>query len=177
MPVKSEKDKVEQSFISVEKTGTILEKQKKDKIIKYFAYGSNLSNRQMKDRVGDWKSADKASLHKWKLIFNVKSKTWCGGAANIIRTGNPDDVVWGAIYQITLDQLDKLTKDYEKVSPKRKKVEVNGQKRVASTYIFSGKRPKLKPTAGYLETLIEGLKDHGYQEEIVQSVVSEANSI
>jgi len=29
MPVKSEKDKVEQSFISVEKTGTILEKQKK----------------------------------------------------------------------------------------------------------------------------------------------------
>lgn len=89
----------------------------------YFAYGSNLSKSQMKERIGNWKTSEKALLNGWKLVFNVPSSTWGGGAANIVKTDNPNDVVYGAIYEITRNQIEILTKRYEKVSPKTLDVE------------------------------------------------------
>jgi len=169
MLVKSEKDQSSrEKKIIVQQS----EQRKKDKIIKYFAYGSNLSKDQMRERVGDWKKAEKASLQKWKLIFNVKSSTWGGGAANVKKTGNPNDVVWGVIYSMTQEQLDVLTSKYEKISPQFKKVECDNQKRFAWVYIFSPNKPSLKPADEYLDTIKTGLREHGYPEDIIRYVTS-----
>ena len=77
----------------------------------------------MKERIGNWKTSEKALLNGWKLVFNVPSSTWGGGAANIVKTDNPNDVVYGAIYEITRNQIEILTKRYEKVFPKTLDVE------------------------------------------------------
>ena len=61
----------------------------------YFAYGSNLSIPQMLGRVGEWQTSRKATLKGWKLIFNVDSKRWGKGAANIVETEDPNDIVYG----------------------------------------------------------------------------------
>ena len=46
-------------------------------------------------RVGEWQTSRKATLKGWKLIFNVDSKRWGKGAANIVETEDPNDIVYG----------------------------------------------------------------------------------
>lgn len=131
----------------------------------------------MKERIGNWKTSEKALLNGWKLVFNVPSSTWGGGAANIVKTDNPNDVVYGAIYEITRSQIEILTKRYEKVSPKTLDVESDGKVIEAKTYVFNQGRPKLKPKSKYLEKITEGIVDHGYSNDVIQAILLEANSV
>ena len=66
----------------------------------YFAYGSNLNTGQMITRVGDWTVCKRAVAEGYKLVFNIQSRRWGGLAANLVRTNNIDDRVYGAIYRI-----------------------------------------------------------------------------
>lgn len=151
------------------------EEQEHEQLFWYFAYGSNLCKSQMRDRVGDWKESKKALLRGWKLVFNVASARWDGGAANIEKTGNPNDAVFGAIYQITPEQLDILTSKYEKVPARKMNIESNGKTLDAQVCIFKQGKPELKPTSKYLEKIIEGLKDHGYSNDVIQTILLKAS--
>jgi hypothetical protein len=131
----------------------------------------------MSERVGAWNTSEKAVLHCWKLVFNVPSSTWHCGAANIIKTNNPADIVYGVIYDISDSQLDILTTKYEKVSPIDVKVESGGKSICAKAYSFKVDRPKLKPNSEYLKKILQGLTDHGYEKSILELVISEANSV
>lgn len=143
--------------------------QKKSDEVWYFAYGSNLYKPQMQTRVGEWKTSRKAHLKGWRLVFNVKSKRWGGGAANILKTEKSDEIVYGAVYLITCKQLDLLT-EYEGVEPQDIQVESEGKEIQARTYIFRSDNPSLKPTPAYIETIISGLKQHGYKDNVVESI-------
>lgn len=142
----------------------------------YFAYGSNLSKSQMQNRVGAWKESRKVLLRGWKLLFNVHSVRWGGGTANIVQTSNSNDLVYGVVYLITESQLEILTKKYEKVSPQNITVESDRQKIIAKVYLFKQDNPKLKVAPKYLKTIIKGLIDHGYSDDVIHSVSLEAGS-
>lgn len=72
--------------------------------MKYFAYGTNMSRRQMNDRCPSNKILSKAKLKGYKFIFNSR------GVATIILADKVE--VHGVIYEIDKECLENL-KRYE----------------------------------------------------------------
>jgi gamma-glutamylcyclotransferase len=72
----------------------------------YFAYGSNMSYEQMKERCPDSKYVGVARLNGYKLDFTKMSTLRGGGVADIVESA--DDCVYGVLYTITDDDLAKL---------------------------------------------------------------------
>jgi len=139
----------------------------------YFAYGSNLDPNQMKKRVGSFQEARKARLPGFKLVFRGYSKKWNGAVADI--EPSEESIVYGVVYKITEQQLRKLDgfEGYPRVY-QRRPVEViteKGDVISAVTYIRVKKEPQGIPSREYLETIIKGLKAHGYPEELKDMVV------
>jgi len=147
--------------------------QRNPKEIWYFAYGSNLYVPQMQARIGKWKASKKAHLKGWKLVFTVYSNEWGGGAANIIKTDKPHDVVYGALYLLSRKQLKTLT-TYEGKPPQDITVESEGKEINAKAYVFDENRPPLKPAPLYMETIVCGLKQHSYEKEEIETVLAYA---
>ena len=141
----------------------------------YFAYGSNLNMGQMMTRVGEWIVSKRAVAKGYKLVFNVQSRRWGGRAANLVRTGNIDDSVEGAIYRITKEKLDVLTQ-YEGRTPAGIPVEADGVPITAKAYIFPTSGRPGKPPAAYLQVMLVGLRQHGYREEAIERVRKLAES-
>ncbi len=139
----------------------------------YFAYGSNLNVGQMRRRVGQWQSCEKASLRGWRLVFNVPSDRWGGLAANIVQTGRDQDRVWGVLYRISQTQLDVLT-TFEGVLPVSITVEMDGQEVPAKVYLFQSKEAPGRPPSQYLDTILGGLRQHGYDQAAISSVAEAA---
>jgi gamma-glutamylcyclotransferase len=63
----------------------------------YFAYGSNLSWKQIKERVPSVSFYGRAKLENHRLDFTRKSKNRNCGVADIVEDNNHD--VWGTIYR------------------------------------------------------------------------------
>lgn len=139
-------------------------------MIAYFAYGSNLSRSRLRERVGDWNNEKKATLKDYKLTF--KRTSGDTGVANIEESEG--DTIYGAIYYLTEEQMKKL--DGHEGTPftyKREEVEVvsdSGKNLKAIAYILvKGFNPK-KPSKGYLNLILLGLKEHNYSEEIINKI-------
>lgn len=124
----------------------------------YFAYGSNLSKKQMLERCPDSKAKFIATLPNYKLIFIGWSRKWRGGIASIktFRGGK----VPGAIYDVSeqcLRQLDKHEEGYE-----RHKVTVfdeDSEPVEAITYIKPGWQEETPPSKEYLAVVRQGYQD------------------
>lgn len=69
----------------------------------YFAYGSNMSFEQMKERCPGSKYLGVARLNGYKLDFTKMSTIRGGGVADIVESA--DDCVYGILYSITDDEL------------------------------------------------------------------------
>ena len=148
--------------------------KKKDEVW-YFAYGSNLNIGQMMSRVGEWTVSKRALVCGYRLVFNVQSSRWGGLAANIKRTDNPDDKVYGAIYRITRDKLDVL-KSYENKPPVDITVDSDGQRIESKVFIFDPSKKSGKPPDSYINVMSLGLKQHGYPEAVIEEVEKAANN-
>lgn len=72
---------------------------------KYFAYGSNLIFERITERLGKVKFLGAASIENWCLRFN-KLGADGSGKCNIIESQG--EFVYGIIYQISLQQKEKL---------------------------------------------------------------------
>lgn len=141
----------------------------------YFAYGSNLNMGQMMTRVGEWTVCKRAVARGYKLVFNVQSRRWGGLAANLVKTNNIDDKVYGAIYRILKEKLDVLTQ-YEGVEPTAIHIEADGIQTMAKAYIFRASGEPGRPPDAYLEVMLVGLGQHGYSEEVIEKVKKLAKS-
>ena len=144
----------------------------RDKAIWYFAYGSNLNVAQLMTRIGKWKASRKVILENYKLTFDICSSSWGGGVADIVESEGSS--VKGAIYGISKEQLSVLD-SYEGYYYERYPVPVvsDGEKFSAVTYWVVNRSTKskfVKPTKRYLETIVEGLRQHGWGEDAVQEV-------
>ncbi|MCK4388222.1 MAG: gamma-glutamylcyclotransferase [Dehalococcoidia bacterium] len=146
-----------------------------DKEVWYFAYGSNLNIGQMVNRVGEWAVSKRAVIKGYKLVFNVQSKRWGGLAANVVRTGNTDDKVYGAVYRILKEKLDVLT-HYEGVEPRDTLVEADAVMIPAKVYVFETSRKPGRPPDAHLEVMLSGFRQHAYSEEVIEEVKKAAKS-
>lgn len=137
----------------------------------YFAYGSNLSRTQAKRRLGTVPVAQVAQLRGYHLGFNKRSNDGTG-KANIIR--DPSCSVWGVIYCCTEADIKRLD-FYEGVKWGHYRHEFvrvitsTGQAITALTYVAGEDfiDETLWPSADYLETILEGAKEHGLPVEYI----------
>ncbi len=139
--------------------------------MRYFAYGSNMDQKRMRDRGVEFTSRERAILKGWRLVFNkVANRNPKEGYANIVE--DKDGVVEGILYEISEEGMGRLD-DCEGHPDHyyREKVTVildNGEEVKAITYIAQPKmeRGGLKPTREYLNHLLAGcdLLSGGYCE-------------
>src|SRR3972149_1093268 len=124
----------------------------------YFAYASNLNQKQMRERCPDSEPMFTATLPNYKLVFLGWSREWRGGKASI-RLFRGEKVL-GAIYDVSeqcLRQLDKYESSYDRL-----KVTVfneDNEPVEAITYIKAGQSEETKPSAEYLAVIQQGYRD------------------
>ena len=124
----------------------------------YFAYASNLNQKQMRERCPDSKPLFTAVLPNYKLVFTGWSRQWRGGVASIKSLRG--DRVRGAIYEVTeacLQRLDRYESEYSRL-----KVTVVGEDDElieAITYIKTSGLENATPSKEYLAVIQQGLRD------------------
>lgn len=127
----------------------------------YFAYGSNLSRRQMLERCPDALPRGTATLPNHRLIFAGWSRKWGGGVASI--RPHRGDKVLGAIYEIS-DRCLRILDRYEDCPGTYERLNVTvftdlGDPFAAVTYILAKQSEESRPSRDYLATIQEGYRD------------------
>ena len=129
----------------------------------YFAYGSNLKWRRMRQRIPSARREAIAFLDHHRLVCNKRGRD--GSAkANLVRAAGHR--VWGVLYRIEQAQLaliDRFEMGYERVA-----VEVRttaGDTHRASTYRSDRITRDPVPFDWYREMILEGAREHGLPEE------------
>lgn len=128
----------------------------------YFAFGSNLNQKQMKRRCRDSKYIGCYSLKNYKLVF--RNYFLGGGVADVEKKNNSS--VLGAIYKISkkdereLDIYEDFPKTYIK-----KYFRLLGKK--VMFYYMPKKTKQILPSKRYLNLIIQGYKDCGYRNNYI----------
>ena len=142
----------------------------------YFAYGSNMSTRRLRERTPSAKSLGIARLSKHQLIFH---KIGRDGSAkcDIHETGRACDVVWGVLFKIltderyVLDRAEGLSHGYE-----YKTVRVKSNKTIieAGAYYATHIDASLRPFDWYLNFVLKGAEEHGLPSSYFNSLKAQS---
>ena len=132
----------------------------------YFAYGSNLWYKQMKDRCPDHKVVGKGILKGYRWIISTR------GYANIVKSET--DEVHGVVYEISASDENSLD-SYEGVNERsyRKEmitVEIDGQNKSCLVYIDPVEQEG-KPKQEYIERMNRGIFDAELSLEYIKRYV------
>ena len=143
--------------------------------MKYFAYGSNLCSRRLRERTPSAVVVTAAKLRAHVLRFHKVGFRDGSGKGDAFDTGIATDVIWGAVYEIDasekpqLDRAEGLGSGY--VGKTVEVVSTRGRI-VATTYVASPDaiRPDLKPYAWYKDFVLAGAIEHDLSSEYVAAV-------
>jgi len=142
--------------------------------ILYFAYGSNLDLKRIKQRMGKIPPFQRARLPGYRLAFN-KRASGGGVYANIVREAREE--VWGVIYQCTHQEIEVLDR-YEGVAGGHYRqvcvdVELENSEVVGAITYVAGDAfvcPEGRPSQEYLRHIVDGARKHGLPEQYVKSI-------
>lgn len=129
----------------------------------YFAYASNLSRKQMKERCPNSRPKFKAVLPNYKLIFSGWSRQSRGGKASI--KPFQGDKVNGAVYDISerdlrlLDRYESYPEVYDHLNVLV--ITEDGEAIKAVTYIMRKQSEESQPSREYLSVIQQGYRDWG----------------
>lgn len=134
----------------------------------YFAYGSNLSLERLRQRVGVAAAVAPARLADHELRVDKRGRD---GTAKANLRPMPGSLVWGVVYELApegLDRLDAFEGGYERLPVAV--ATADGVRLEATTYRSSLVDPALRPRAGYLRLIVEGARAHGLPAEWIASL-------
>ncbi|MDD3774067.1 MAG: gamma-glutamylcyclotransferase [Patescibacteria group bacterium] len=128
----------------------------------YFAYGSDMDENQIRERIGEFEVKIHAILSGYQLVFDVINNQINGaGFANIQRCNGSK--VEGVAYLLSLNQLEKLDQ-FENVPKSYRRestfVYLKNNVLLDHVYVYMGQlsqqAPDLLPTREYLNHLLKG---------------------
>lgn len=127
----------------------------------YFAYGSNLSKKQMQGRCPDSKPMFIATLPNYKLVFVSWSRQWRGGIPSVKPLRG--EKVLGAIYKVSEKDLRRLD-SYQGYPGSYSRLNItvfdeDGNPVEAVTYIKAGQLEETPPSKEYLAIVQQGYRD------------------
>ncbi len=129
----------------------------------YFAYGSNLSSRQMLFRCPGATALGPARLDGYRLAFTRPSRRWGGNAADIL----PDRLshVWGVAWDVSGAHLESLDRFEGVASGAYQRIDVSlstdSAELAAIAYAVVAPEEDGRPSSRYLHTILEGAREHG----------------
>lgn len=130
--------------------------------MKYFAYGSNMSLPRLNARVPSAELMGVFTLVEHTLRFHKVSKKDGSGKCDALFTGNPDDYVIGALFEISNDEKSLLDKAEGRGYGYEEKwitvSDTQGNIHEAFTYYATNTDPSLLPYSWYLHHVVSGAK-------------------
>jgi gamma-glutamylcyclotransferase (GGCT)/AIG2-like uncharacterized protein YtfP len=129
----------------------------------YFAYGSNLSARQMAFRCPGATALGPARLDGYQLAFTRPSRRWGGCAADILPA--PGSHAWGLAWNVSEAHLESLDRFEGVASGAYRRLEVSliAPRAELDAIAYAVVEPEEggHPSARYLHTILEGAREHG----------------
>ena len=140
-----------------------------DRVIFYFAYGSNLHPLRFKERISSGEFVQRDVLDRYILKFHKVSQDG-SGKANALHTGNARDQVPGVIYKMDAGDLENLDRWENRYW--RKEIQLKNFDGEVSTYFAHPDRinPSLQTYTWYRDTLLEGAKYYCFPEEYIAQI-------
>ena len=136
----------------------------------YFAYGSNHSNEQMRERCKNPKYIKNIFLEGYKLSFCAIDRDY--GVANIVK--KPDSKVPGGVWKISANDEREL--DYYEGFPVRYAKEfftLNGER--VMFYIIKRQYSFKPPQKQYIDIINQGYKDCNIDREYLKKKLKQYN--
>jgi gamma-glutamylcyclotransferase (GGCT)/AIG2-like uncharacterized protein YtfP len=138
----------------------------------YFAYGSNMSHRQMADRCKKTVFVKRVFLADHRFVYDGYSKCREGAVANVVKQcGNR---VWGGLFEITLGDLRNLDihEGYPKIYQRREEAvqDEDGNTYPAILYYRTGEEQG-GPSPKYRQVIVEGAHDCGIDAAYIRDVI------
>ena len=136
-------------------------------IERYFAFGANLSPATLNRRGISPGRAQPARLEGHRLVFDQPGIPVFEPAFASVRPA--DDEVWGVLYELTAEDYANL-RAFEGREYREATVEViAGTERIgARTFVTRGAHPERRPSARYLQVMLEGARHHSLPDEWVE---------
>ena len=141
----------------------------------YFAYGSNMSRRQMRERCPDHECLGKAVLKDHALCFARHSPIRDCGVAGL--SEQPGAEVWGVVYRLHDEDLAALDRreGFDPAKPfhvnryirQTLPVLMDGRPVECLVYVARHEPGVHVPSADYLGTIIEGAEENGLPADYV----------
>ena len=141
----------------------------------YFAYGSNMSRAQMRERCPGHECLGTAVLPRYALCFPRSSPVRLCGVAGIEQCEGAE--VWGVVYRLTQHDIATLDRreGYDPAKPfhvnryNRKTVRVlmDGRAVECVTYMARAEPGRHVPSADYLAAIITGAEENGLPADYV----------
>lgn len=144
--------------------------------MKYFAYGSNMSLPRLRERVPSAERIGVFALAEHVLKFHKISTRDGSGKCDAHCTGNPNDFVIGALFEISdiekmaLDKVEGLGDGYQE-----KTVQLSDDQGgivEAVTYYATNTDSSLKPYSWYLNHVVYGAKETGVPPNYLRTIES-----
>jgi len=141
----------------------------------YFAYGSNMSQGRLNNRIAGARRVGTAALARHQLRFHKISSVDGSGKCDACHTGLEQDQVLGVLYAIrkgdfkVLDRIEGAGHGY-----RRGTVTVDdgtGSPVQAETYFATRINPDLCPMDWYLEHVLHGARAAGLPESYIEDLV------
>lgn len=130
--------------------------------IRYFAYGSNMCIQRITRRIGACGVHGTARLKGFRLGFHKQGADG-SGKCNVLRTGDPRDVVHGVMFEIDARQKGSLDV-YEGAGYEPLEVEVHSHTGHVSAYLYVARTEfvdhSLKPFDWYKRLVLAGARQH-----------------
>ena len=139
-------------------------------LMKFFLYGDHLNPTQLKRRAPEHQFLMRASLPEHTIKFCRWSSQWRCGLASV--TPSPGERVWGAVFEVTDEDLKLMDLFEEDVPPSAfRQVQVTvlteaGEKILVTTYAATP-IGKFKPKAHYLDWVMKGLRHWKLPDEAI----------
>jgi cation transport regulator ChaC len=143
----------------------------------HFAYGSYMNRAQMLARAGNILEEHNASLPNYEVRFNKKVR---GGTAGANIQPAQGKTVHGVLYKVEENALRSLDR-YEGVPEHYRRIEVQvtpegGQPVPAQIYIASKLEKGLRPSAAYLQAMLDGAGEHNLPASYIGEIKTAAGA-
>jgi cation transport regulator ChaC len=141
-------------------------------LTRYFAYGSNMSLKQMRSRLGREINGEKALLSGFDVVFGKPSHDASWGKINLLKF--PGKQVSGIVYQVTEEELAALftfESGYNRI-PVKVTTE-DGTEIKAVTFISKHHEP-YPPLVEYLETILAGAREQALPTDYIDHLNDQA---
>jgi len=144
----------------------------KSNMMLYFAYGSNMSSRRLRGRVPSAKAIRIGYIQGYRLTFDKVSADG-SGKCDAEETGNPQDRIFGVIYEIpaeekgALDEAEGLGHGYEE---RTVTVFTDSGEQAAVTYYATNKDKQLRPYGWYKAHVLAGAREHGLPKDYIAKI-------